>query len=222
MASKDMQAYNLIMEMDSNSCGATQWFYFSVSNTKAKRQYNFRILNFKKSSSQFQHGMKVFAFSEIGSRRSENDKDWKREGHNIKYHPTDCQNRLDVIMQEKCEGKHTLEFSYTSEFNGDMLYFAYSIPYTSIDLLKDTKLWKKKANGIKKLHFSKQLMCYSLLGCEVNYYVIHKKTDKENKPVRKMEGQNFIVISSRVHPGESLASYKLILRYFNIKLNKNI
>lgn len=145
------------MEIDSNSCGTTQWFYFGITNTKAKRTYKFHILNFKKDKSQFQEGMKPFVFSEIGSRRSGKDDDWKRGCFDVKYYPTHCFTKIDINMFEKCDGKNTLEFSYTPEFNNDIVYFAYSIPYTSVTLKNDMKLWKKSITEKKKYILKKQL-----------------------------------------------------------------
>jgi hypothetical protein len=149
------------MEIDSNSCGSTQWFYFGISNTKPKKTYKFNILNFKKQHSQFQEGMQLWVYSEINSRKTKDDNDWRRGGKSICYHPTDCYTRIDISFFEKCEGKYTLEFEYTPEYKNDLVYFAYSVPYTDQNLRSDIKLWSKQVKPQKKYILSKELLCFT-------------------------------------------------------------
>jgi hypothetical protein len=40
--------YQLYMQVDTNTRGHQQWFYFRVRNTKKDRKYVFRIMNFTK------------------------------------------------------------------------------------------------------------------------------------------------------------------------------
>jgi len=40
--------YQLYMQVDTNTRGHQQWFYFRVRNTRADRKYTFRIMNFTK------------------------------------------------------------------------------------------------------------------------------------------------------------------------------
>ena len=44
----DKNDYNMYMQVDSNSKGHQQWFYFKVVNTRKKRKYLFHIMNFTK------------------------------------------------------------------------------------------------------------------------------------------------------------------------------
>ena len=37
------------MQVDTNTRGHQQWFYFRVKNTKKDRKYTFKIMNFTKS-----------------------------------------------------------------------------------------------------------------------------------------------------------------------------
>ena len=56
---KSDKDYELMLQNDVNSKGNTQWFYFSVTNTTAKLNVRFNILNFSKPDSLFNHGMKL-------------------------------------------------------------------------------------------------------------------------------------------------------------------
>ena len=40
--------YQLYMQVDTNTRGHQQWFYFRVRNTRADKKYTFRIMNFTK------------------------------------------------------------------------------------------------------------------------------------------------------------------------------
>lgn len=54
----------MLMQNDINSKGYTQWFYFRVTNTRAGDSVRFNILNFTKSDSMFNYGLKVAVYSE--------------------------------------------------------------------------------------------------------------------------------------------------------------
>ena len=51
--------YDLYIHNDVHTTGHTQWFYFSVSNTKAGNEVTFQIRNFSKTDSLFNDGMYV-------------------------------------------------------------------------------------------------------------------------------------------------------------------
>ena len=40
--------YNLYMQVDTNTKGHQQWFYYKVTNTKRGQKYLFKIMNFTK------------------------------------------------------------------------------------------------------------------------------------------------------------------------------
>jgi hypothetical protein len=76
--------YDLILRPDINTRGHTQWFYFSVSNTRHNVPYKFNIINMVKSDSLYQDGMQPLVFSEKDS--VAHGKMWKRNGSNISYY----------------------------------------------------------------------------------------------------------------------------------------
>lgn len=55
--------------------------------------------------------------------------------------------------------------------------------------------------------FKKKLLCYTLSGRKVFYYICYKS--KMSKKVHQLKDQKVIVLSARVHPSESNSSYMM-------------
>jgi hypothetical protein len=55
--------YDLYLKNDYGTNGYTQWFYFSVSNTRKDRTYRFNIVNLMKPDSCYNMGMKPLVYS---------------------------------------------------------------------------------------------------------------------------------------------------------------
>lgn len=58
---------------------------------------------------------------------------------------------------------------------------------------------------IKDIAFKKKLLCYTLSGRKVFYFVSYKQ--RGNKKLNQLKDQKIIVLTARVHPGESASSY---------------
>ena len=54
----------MILKPDYFTNGHTQWFYFSVSNTRKDVEYRFNIINMMKPDSLYNSGMKPLIYSE--------------------------------------------------------------------------------------------------------------------------------------------------------------
>ena len=54
---KDIQEYHLFMNVDTNTIGHQQWFYFRVRNMRKNIKYKFNIWNFTKPKSLYRDGM---------------------------------------------------------------------------------------------------------------------------------------------------------------------
>lgn len=98
--------YNTLMQNDINSNGYTQWFYFRVTNTTQGNTVKFNILNFTKTDSIFNYGMKVAVYSE--KRAEEQEVGWTRECDNILYYPNGIRKNNDFS-----KSYYTLTFTYT-------------------------------------------------------------------------------------------------------------
>eukprot|EP01041_Mallomonas_annulata_P008084 gene8084-16589_t len=95
--------YDLYINHDITKQGHTQWFYFSVSNTKANQEVVFCLKNFEKPTSLFQDGMRPLVYSiksEVG---------WVRGGNEVSYTSTGS---TDPTRTDKRRNKiaHCLSF----------------------------------------------------------------------------------------------------------------
>ena len=55
--------YDLVLSADLNSIGHTQWFCFRVRKMQHGQRYRLHIINFEKSSSAFNMGMRPVLYS---------------------------------------------------------------------------------------------------------------------------------------------------------------
>lgn len=80
-----------------------------------------------KHSSLFNSGMKPAIFSKRSY--EEEGKSWFRDGYNISY-------KQNSIYRENYTNTcyYTLTFTYNFPYDNDLVYFAYSYPYTYSDL----------------------------------------------------------------------------------------
>ena len=76
--------YDLYLKNDYGTGGYTQWFYFSVGNTRKDRTYRFNIVNLMKPDSNYNMGMKPLVYSV--KEAAERQIGWQREGSNISYY----------------------------------------------------------------------------------------------------------------------------------------
>jgi hypothetical protein len=84
--------YNLYLNVDTNTKGHQQWFYFKVKNTFKDKKYTFNIRNFTKPFSLYRQGMKIMMKSKKHQEESEDHKgEWQPIGDDICYWRTDIQ-----------------------------------------------------------------------------------------------------------------------------------
>jgi len=111
--------YDLILKYDYGTNNYTQWFYFSVKNTKKGANYKFNIINLVKPESSYNQGMKPLVYSVA-------DQHWHRDGTNIAYY----QNTL----KKKGGGfYYTLTFQLQFKHDHDEVYLSHCYPYTYSD-----------------------------------------------------------------------------------------
>lgn len=90
-----------------------------------------------KSRSLYNKGMKVSIYSQ----QCNNKKDigWFRGGDDITYY----RNGLYKLIKGTTRYLSTVSFTYTAEYNDDIIYFANSIPYTYTQLCKELNEFEK-------------------------------------------------------------------------------
>uniref|UniRef100_A0A3Q0SPP9 Cytosolic carboxypeptidase 2 n=1 Tax=Amphilophus citrinellus TaxID=61819 RepID=A0A3Q0SPP9_AMPCI len=187
--------YELTLRTDMYTTKHTQWFYFRVRNMKAGVTYRFTIINLMKSSSLYLQGMKPLLYSERDA--EENGVGWQRAGSNIKYYRNCSQDsNNDTITFYSLSW--TLQFPYDS----DTCYLAHCYPYTYSRLQR--YLSHITSNPAVKSYCKVRVLCQSLAGNAV--YVI---TIMPQDSGRMDKTKKAVVVTARVHPGESNASWMM-------------
>jgi len=182
--------YDIELHHDIHSVGHRQWFYFRCSNVIAGQQVKFNITNLAKSDSLFNYGMKPLMFSETDATSGTG---WMRVGENVRYYPNS--------KTQKKKRLYTLTFTHTFEHSGDTCFFAYGYPYTYTEMQQF--LNSCEANPEKSAYFTRELLCKTLAGNNCDLLTITEPAEDEDE-LKKREG---VVISARVHPGETNASW---------------
>lgn len=199
--------YDLYMHNDLYTSGNTQWFYFRLSNVKAGQEVTFNIKNFQKPDSLFNQGMRPLYYS------TKAEEGWVRSGTDVRYYslspfPLSQLSMNSIGEQQQCgSGKknngelYCLSFSHVFEHSEDTCYFAYCLPYTYTDLQK--YLYKLQSDPKRSKHVRRRLLCKSLAGNNCDLLTI---TAPAYSP-EELNERVTVVLSSRVHPGESNASW---------------
>lgn len=128
---------------------------------------------------------------------------WFRGGEDISYFQNNYR-REHMTNYQRCY--YTFTFTYTFMHDFDTVYFAYSVPYTYSDLIEE--LGEIEKNTIKREFVSRNTLCRTLAGNKCEYLTITNRsnTSHADPNTNKKPG---IFLSSRVHPGESIASWMM-------------
>ena len=215
--------YDLILRPDINTRGHTQWFYFSIANTRAGKKYKLNIINLVKRESLFQNGMRVLVHSRSAARNR--GVGWRRAGTSICYYQNNIRRRNGAYY-------YTLTFTIEADHDNDLVHVAYCYPYTYTDLQQ--YLHRLESCPVRGKRVRRRTLCHTLAGnlCDLlSITTFHAPAgdpgrpgnDQESKarscledvplpnhgmmgslPGRKKRG---VFLSGRVHPGESNASW---------------
>lgn len=148
--------------------------------------------------------MKVLIYSE---KKAFIEKEgWFRGGEDISYYSNNYR-REQMTNYQRCY--YTLSFTYKFEHDYDTIYFAYSQPYTYSDLLEDLTAIDK----LKLDYVSRNTMCRTLAGNRCEYLTITSRNNNLDESHlergKKTNQKKGVVISARVHPGESNSSWMM-------------
>ena len=206
------QTYDMWCNKDTQTRGNIQWYYFSVKNNKSQQglTVRFNLVNMMKKDSLYNFGMKPCIYSKKANGGEDLQLDgpgWSHGGTSICYH----KNRRTYTRRKGAARRHyyTLTFTYKFEQAEDTVFFAHCYPYTYSDLQKDIRDLEQKPH--LKAQLRRRDLCRSIAGNHCDLLTITAETDDP----AKLQSRAAVVISARVHPGESNASWMMrgVIRY---------
>lgn len=178
--------YDLILRPDIRSRGYTQWYFFSVNNTRAGSTVRFNIVNLLKTSSLYNCGMQPLMYSETSGQG------WQRVGSEVCYFQSN--------LQKRSGGNYfTLTFTVELSHDHDTVYFAHNYPYTVTMLSQHLDMISSKADRL-----TRKVLCQTEGGNVVEVLTVTSLAEPESLKLRKG-----VVLMSRVHPGESNSSWMM-------------
>jgi len=199
--------YDWTVQNDYNSQGISQWYYFRVGNTRAETKYTFNLFNFYKPDSLYNQGMRPLMYS--CKKASLEGIGWTRWGINIWYYQNSTKRKSGQGFL------YSLSFSVELPYDSDEVYFCHWYPYTYRDskehldrICSDNKKGKPYTYGLEgrvnmKDKIRKTELCKSLAENSLDLVIITNFSSSD-KDISKREA---IIITSRVHPGETNASF---------------
>uniref|UniRef100_H0X4R2 Cytosolic carboxypeptidase 2 n=1 Tax=Otolemur garnettii TaxID=30611 RepID=H0X4R2_OTOGA len=187
----DTYEYELTLRTDLYTNKHTQWFYFRVQNTRKDATYRFTIVNLLKPKSLYTIGMKPLMYSQLDA--NIHNIGWRREGNEIKYY----KNNTDDGQQPFYCLTWTIQFPHDQ----DTCFFAHFYPYTYTNL--QCYLLSVANNPIQSQFCKLRTLCRSLAGNTVYLLTI---TNPSQTP-QQAAAKKAVVLSARVHPGESNGSW---------------
>ena len=203
------QEYDLTIRNDLNTSGNIQWYYFSAStehilgkNSEGvfyPLRVRFNIVNFRKKDALYNYGMKPATF--ISNNTAQ---DWIHRGQDICYYKRCRLSTADMSNNDENKRKEKYILSYTYTFSGPMtVYFAHSYPYTYTDLKK--YLASLEEDSRIAAIMSRKELCTTIAGNVCECVTVTSRTVERSGSILKPA----IVISARVHPGETNSSYMM-------------
>ncbi|XP_008109930.2 cytosolic carboxypeptidase 2 isoform X1 [Anolis carolinensis] len=182
--------YELTLRTDLYTSKHTQWYYFRVQNTRKDAIYRFTIVNLMKAKSLYSVGMKPLLYSQKDAQL--HGVGWRREGSDIKYYKYNTEDGQTL---------YCLTWTMSFRHSHDTCYFAHFYPYTYSDLQR--YLLTLVNNPVCSQYCKLRPLCSSLAGNMVYLLTI----TNPSKSAAFAAAKKVIVLSARVHPGETNSSW---------------
>uniref|UniRef100_A0A8C2PMS0 tubulin-glutamate carboxypeptidase n=1 Tax=Capra hircus TaxID=9925 RepID=A0A8C2PMS0_CAPHI len=197
--------YDLLVNADVNSTQHQQWFYFKVSSMRAAAPYRFNIINCEKPNSQFNYGMQLTLYSVKEALLGRPT--WVRTGYDICYYKNHYRQRTAGTGAASGKCYYTLTFAVTFPHAEDACYLAYHYPYTYSALMTHLDILEKSVNR-KQVYFRQEVLCQTLGGNSCPLVTITAMPESDSADhLEQFRQRPYQVITARVHPGESNASW---------------
>ncbi|XP_022089506.1 cytosolic carboxypeptidase-like protein 5 isoform X2 [Acanthaster planci] len=199
-------------------CGGTEfengnrsWFHFAIKGCPMNKLVKINIMNMNKQGKLYSQGMAPVV------RVLPQKPKWER----IRERPT----------YENADGQFILTFTYRFEYRFSSVYFAFCYPYSYLECQQrmdelDTQFTQcqnlSPSSPVNSIYYHRELLCYSLDRLRVDLMTItscHGLTsereprlpklfpDQSLPRAHKFRGKRVFVLTSRVHPGETPASF---------------
>ena len=192
--------YDLVLRADVHSAGNMQWFYFAVSNVTQAHRYRFNIVNCCKPDSQFNHGLRPVVYSCLDARTK--GVGWRRKGDDVCYYINPFPKR--VGNGKLGETHYSLSFTLELDRPAENTYLiAHSYPYTLTDHRLHMNALLTQPDVAQRCQ--RQTLCTTLANNACDLLTITDFTSSRCEQVKR----KVIVFSSRVHPGEAMASWMM-------------
>ncbi|PIC52730.1 hypothetical protein B9Z55_002715 [Caenorhabditis nigoni] len=192
--------YELFLSPDVNQMrDHYQWFFFQVSNMRKSVKYTFEIVNCLKASSLYSQGMQPVMYSMMESANG-----WRRVGENVCYfrnlYINEHEEKRNVEEQKKKKYYYSIRFNVTFQNTGDICYIAYHYPYTYSFLNTSMSLLRKRKQ--ENVYCREDVIGHSLAGNPIKMLTVTSLAS-----AAEIASREVIVLSARVHPGETNASW---------------
>uniref|UniRef100_A0A2K5DX33 Cytosolic carboxypeptidase 4 n=1 Tax=Aotus nancymaae TaxID=37293 RepID=A0A2K5DX33_AOTNA len=197
--------YDLLVNADVNSTQHQQWFYFRVSGMQAAIPYRFNIINCEKPNSQFNYGMQPTLYSVKEALLGRPT--WIRTGYEICYYENHYRQSRAAAGGASGKCYYTLTFAVSFPHDEDVCYLAYHYPYTYTALMTHLDILEKSVN-LKEVYFRQDVLCQTLGGNPCPLVTITAMPESSSSEhLEQFRHRPYQVITARVHPGESNASW---------------
>ncbi|XP_078664831.1 uncharacterized protein LOC144907542 isoform X3 [Branchiostoma floridae x Branchiostoma belcheri] len=198
--------YELVLKTDLYTSRHTQWFYFRVQNALPGITYKFQIVNLLKRDSLYNYGMRPLVYSDRMAR--DRTIGWHRSGHHISYYQFYNTSRNPLLQPDI--NYFCLEWQMEFPYEEDTYYLAHCYPYTYTDLKEHLDdLCNTEETG---RHVRRDVLCETRAGNSCFLLTITEFPDEESKLNLRQachRGKKGVVVSARVHPGETQASWMM-------------
>jgi hypothetical protein len=181
--------YDLYLNPDFSTGTFTQWYFFRIQNTRKNRTYTFNIRNYQKSDSLYNQGMLPLLYSRKEYEKTK--RSWQRVGDDIVYYQNPNKKKGSLL-------NYCMTFTLSFKYDRDEVYMAHCYPYTYSDL---KAFINKKCNARDRVR--KTSMCKTLAGNDSDMIIITNFTSEDEDIAERQA----VILSARVHPGESNASF---------------
>ncbi|KAJ8609708.1 hypothetical protein CTAYLR_008434 [Chrysophaeum taylorii] len=186
------QEYDLLCNKDTHTNGHVQWFYFSVLRPfREEVRVRLNIVNMMKGSSLYSFGMLPVGYCAS----AKHGFGWTRVGDDVCY----FKNARTYEVNGTTRNYYTLSFVVFIP-DQQQTYLAHCYPYTYSDLRSEVKALVERRSSVVR----RRRLCSTLAGNDCDLLTVTNFASRDPEAARRRAG---VVLTARVHPGESNASF---------------